>query len=240
MNSLKIGLPSKGRLQAETITWFAEHGLEIVRDGEDREYSASVKGDGSIQIVMLSAGEIPKELATGRIHMGVTGEDLIRERIPEPEQVVELAAPMGFGHADLIVAVPEFWIDVWSMHDLDEVAYQFRQRHGRSMRIATKYHALARQFLNEHGVADYRLVDSQGATEAAPKNQFAEAIIDITSSGETLRANHLKLIGNGLILQSQAMLCISKVAPWKATDPQAINRLSETLGISLEHLKDEM
>lgn len=237
MTNLCIGLPSKGRLQDQTIKWFAEHGMTIVRDGADREYSASVAGESGISIVMLSAGEIPKELAAGRIHMGVTGEDLIRERIPDHSKVVHLAAEMGFGHADLIIAVPSFWIDVETLHDLDEVAFAFRQRHGRSMRIATKYHTLAREFLNANGVADYRLVDSQGATEAAPKNQSAEAIIDITSSGETLRANHLKVLNDGLILKSQAMLCLSNAAEWTTLDAAVCNDVASKLNIMLPALE---
>ena len=119
MTAITIGLPSKGRLQSDTIAWLAEHGIEIVRDGSAREYSASVKGIGGISVAMLSAGEIPRELAAGRIHLGVTGEDLIRERIPNHDQLVDLAKPMGFGHADLIVAVPAFWVDVETLHDLD-------------------------------------------------------------------------------------------------------------------------
>jgi ATP phosphoribosyltransferase len=163
---------------------------------------------------MLAAGEMPEALAAGRVHLGVTGEDMIRERLPGHEAEVRMAAPMGFGHADLVVAVPSAWVDVETMHDLDEAAHEFRRRHGRRLRIATKYHNLARAFLRRHGVADYRLVDSQGATEAAPKNLTAEAIIDITTSGATLRANHLRPLADGLILQSQAMLCVSRTAAW--------------------------
>ena len=231
MTMISIGLPSKGRLQSDTMNWMAARGLEIVRDGNEREYSASVKGVSGVSVVMLSAGEIPRELAAGRIHLGVTGEDLVRERIPNHEQIIDLAAPMGFGHANLIVAVPAFWIDVETLHDLDEVAFEFRKRHGHAIRIATKYHNLARQFLREHGVSDFRLVDSQGATEAAPKNQTAEVIIDITSSGETLRANHLKVLDDGLILASQAMLCVSKVADWGGCSKRSKTLVADRLGI---------
>ncbi|MEM9059564.1 MAG: ATP phosphoribosyltransferase [Pseudomonadota bacterium] len=231
MSALTIGLPSKGRLQEDTIAWFAERGLEIVRDGTEREYSASVKGFGDVTVQLLSAGEIPRELAAGRIHMGVTGRDLIHERIPNLEAVIDMRFAMGFGHADLIVAVPAFWIDVVDMHDLDEVAHDFREAHGYPLRIATKYHNLARQFLNEKGVAEYRLVDSQGATEAAPKNLNAEAIIDITSSGETLRANHLKMLEDGLILASEAMLCLSRSAEWDGVSSETKTRISDQLGI---------
>ena len=188
--------------------------IEIAREGHEREYAASARGLDGLEIVMLAAAEIPRELAAGRIHLGVTGEDLVREHVPSHEAYVRIAAQMGFGHADLVVAVPSAWVDVETMHDLDEAAHEFRRRHGRPMRIATKYHNLARAFLRRHGVADYRLVDSQGATEAGPKNLTAEAIIDITTSGETLRANHLRPLADGLILRSQAVLCVSRRALW--------------------------
>lgn len=231
MTNLILGLPSKGRLQADTITWFADRGIEIKRDGTDREYSAVARGMEGLKVVMLSAGEVPRELAAGRIHLGVTGEDLIREHLPDHATLVRLACPMGFGHADLIVAVPAFWTDVETLHDLDEVAHLFRIRNKIPLRIATKYHNMAREFFQKHGVADYRLVDSQGATEAGPKNLMAEAIIDITSSGETLRANHLKPLSDGLILQSQANLCVSLTAEWTDAASERLAVLEAQLGL---------
>lgn len=220
MSALILGLPSKGRLMSDTIDWFAARGIHIARDGSDREYAASATGIDNVQVVLLSAGEMPRELAAGRLHLGVTGEDLIRERLPAFETQIRMITPMGFGHADLIVAVPAAWVDVETMHDLDEAAHTFRARHGSPMRIATKYHNQARAFFRRHGVADYRLTDSQGATEAGPKNLTAEAIVDITSSGATLTANHLKMLDDGLILKSQAMLCASLTADW----PEATRR----------------
>jgi len=231
--TLTLGLPSKGRLQEDTIGWFAARGIEIARTGDARQYTAEARGIDGLDVVMLSAGEIPRELSTGRIHLGVTGEDLIRERIPGWRDRVVLAAPLGFGHADLIVAVPAFWVDVETMADLDEVAEAFRARHGHGLRVATKYHALTRAFFQEKGVADYRLIDSQGATEAGPKNQSCEAIVDITSSGETLRANQLKLLDDGLVLQSQATLCLSRTAPWGEDERAALARLAGKLGTPL-------
>lgn len=228
---LVLGLPSKGRLQQDTIDWFAARGIEIARPGDVREYRAEATGAEGLEIVMLSAGEIPHELAAGRIHLGVTGEDLVREHIPRWSERLRLAAAMGFGHADLVVAVPAFWVDVETMADLDQVAAAFRRRHGRALRIATKYHGLARQFFREKGVADYRLVASQGATEAAPKNRTAEAIVDITSSGETLRANHLRILEDGLILRSEAMLCVSRTARWPDETAARFAELAKRLGL---------
>ncbi len=214
MSKLKLGLPSKGRLQEQTIEWFAERGIVIERTGSGREYAGRVVGYDDIELVLLSAGEIPKELAAGRIHLGVTGQDLVHEKIAGWEQKVEELTQMGFGHADLILAVPSNWVDVESIDDLDAVAAAFRAKHGFRLRIATKYHNLVREFLRAQGVADYQLIDSQGATEGTVKNLTAEAIADITSSGDTLRANHLKILADGLILKSQATLFKSKVADW--------------------------
>ncbi|MGR3467954.1 MAG: ATP phosphoribosyltransferase [Shimia sp.] len=210
---LKLGVPSKGRLMQDTFDWFAARGITLAKAGADREYVGRVEGIEGVELVLLSAGEIPRELAAGRIHLGVTGSDMVREKLPDwPAQVEEIAA-MGFGQADLVIAVPAFWSDVTTLHDLDAVAHDMRLRHGHRLRIATKYHRLVRNFLTEHGVADYRLVDSQGATEGTVANETAEAIADITSSGETLRANHLRVLDDGLIHASQACLFLSRSAP---------------------------
>ena len=165
-----------------------------------------------VKLVLLSAGEIPRELAAGRLHMGVTGTDLVHEKLTNWSDAVEPVAEMGFGFADLIIAVPACWRDVTCLHDLDAVAARFRAQHGFRLRVATKYHRLVRQFMKAEGVADYQLVDSQGATEGAVKNETAEAIADITSTGATIEANHLRILQDGLVLKSQATLWHSKVA----------------------------
>ncbi|MFS4581029.1 ATP phosphoribosyltransferase [Phaeobacter sp. C3_T13_0] len=210
--SLKLGVPSKGRLMDKTFEWFAKRGITLSRTGSDREYAGVVEGIGGIDLVLLSAGEMPRELAAGRIHLGVTGTDLVQEKLPLWEQQVEEIACLGFGHADLILAVPQIWVDVETLDDLDAVAAAFRAKHGHRLRIATKYHRLVREFLMDAGVADYQLVDSQGATEGTVKNETAEMVADITSTGETLRANHLKLMADGPLLRSQATLWRSRVA----------------------------
>lgn len=207
--TIKLGLPSKGRMQQDCIDWFAARGVGIERTSSGREYAGAVTGVEGVELVLLSASEIPRELAAGRIDVGVTGEDLVRETIPGWADKIELREKLGFGKADLIVAVPSVWVDVETLHDLDAAAAAFRTTHGFRMRIATKYHTLAHAYLKRNGVADYQLVDSQGATEATPLNLTAEAIIDITSSGETLRANHLKVLTAEPILRSEANLCVA-------------------------------
>ena len=209
---IRLGVPSKGRLMEQTFDWFAARGVRLSRAGSDREYAGRVEGAENVALILLSAGEIPRELQAGRIHLGVTGTDLIREKLAGWRSHVEELAPMGFGHADLILAVPACWSDCETLDDFATIARDFRAEHGFRLRIATKYHRLVRAWLSEEEVADYQLVDSQGATEGTVANLTAEAIADITSSGETLRANHLKIIGDEPILRSQATLLRSVAA----------------------------
>jgi len=228
---IKLGVPSKGRLMEKTFEWFAERGITLSRTTQEREYAGSVAGIDGVALVLLSAGEIPRELKAGRIHLGVTGSDLIYEKIVNASHHVKDLAKMGFGHADLILAIPDFWQDVQSLEDLDEVAADFRATHGHRLRIATKYHRLVREFLQQEGVADYQLVDSQGATEGTIKQETAEAIADITSTGETLKANHLRILEGATIHRSQACLWQSLNAPWDDATRAVLANLSEMLGL---------
>ena len=208
---IKIGVPSKGRLMEDTFDWFGARGIAMRRSGAAREYAGAVEGFDGVELVLLSAQEVPRELAAGRIHLGVTGADLVQDGLADWQAAVAEVARLGFGQADLIIAVPAVWVDVDTLDDLDAAAAAFRAAHGFRLRIATKYHRLVREFLTAHGVADYQLVDSLGATEGTVKNRTAEVIADITSSGATLRANHLKLLSDGLILKSEAVLYRSRM-----------------------------
>lgn len=229
--TIKIGVPSKGRLMEKTFDWFGARGVELSRSDSEREYAGAVKGVDGVELVLLSAGEIPRELTAGRIHLGVTGTDLIREKLSNWEQRVEELALLGFGHADLIIAVPDFWVDVRTLDDLDAAAAKFRARNNFRLRIATKYHRLVREYLRQNGVADYQLVDSQGATEGTVKNETAEAVADITSTGETLRANHLRLLDDGPALKSQATLFRSKSAKMSEEERASLDALLDKLSL---------
>lgn len=229
---LKIGVPSKGRLMEKTFDWFGARNVSMARTGNEREYSGAVEGVAGVELVLLSAGEIPRELEAGRIHLGVTGSDLVRDKLANWQAKAIEWQQLGFGHADLIIAVPQAWIDVDTLDDLDAAASTFRAQHGFRMRIATKYHRLVRDFLTANGVADYAIVDSQGATEGTVKNLTAEAIADITSTGETLRANHLKILGEGLIHQSQATLFLAPGADWAAAERKTLAALAVKLGLA--------
>lgn len=229
---LKLGVPSKGRLMEKTFDWFGARGISLRRTGSDREYAGAIEGIEGVELVLMSAGEIPRELAAGRLHLGVTGTDLIREKLAAWEMQVAELAPMGFGHADLVIAVPQCWVDVESLDDLDAVAAQFRTNHGMRLRVATKYHRLVRDFLRDHGVADYQLVDSQGATEGTVKHETAEMVADITSTGDTLRANHLKVLADGVVHKSQATLLRSRKADWGDNGREKLRELLKILEVS--------
>ncbi|MCO5158990.1 MAG: ATP phosphoribosyltransferase [Aquamicrobium sp.] len=223
--TVTLALPSKGRLKEEAIAVLAKAGFDVVIPQDERRYRAHIKGRDDIEVAFLSASEISRELGQGTVDLGVTGEDLIRETIPDWEARVKIGARLGFGHADVIVAVPEAWLDVDTMADLDDVAADFRQRHGRRLRIATKYWRLTQQFFSaQHGIQVYRIVESLGATEGAPAAGSADVIVDITSTGSTLRANHLKILDDGVILRSEACLGVSLKAR-EAADEAAIDEI---------------
>ncbi|MDZ5698922.1 ATP phosphoribosyltransferase [Chelativorans sp. M5D2P16] len=209
--SVTLALPSKGRLKEEAVRRLEDAGYTVRLPENDRRYRATMDGLPGLEVAFLSASEIARELARGGIDLGITGEDLVRETIPEWEARVKIGARLGFGHADVVVAVPKVWFDVATMADLDDVAADFRQRHGRRLRIATKYWRLTQQFFSQkHGIQVYRIVESLGATEGAPAAGSADVIVDITSTGSTLRANHLKVLEDGIILRSQACLVTAR------------------------------
>jgi ATP phosphoribosyltransferase len=205
--ALILALPSKGRLQEAAEALFARAGLAIEKRG--RGYRGRIAGREDVEVAFLSAAEIARELGGGSVHLGVTGLDLLHETVADADTKVRLLAPLGFGRADVVVAVPEAWIDVRTMEDLDDVAAGFRARHGRRLRIATKYWNLTQRFFASHGIALYRVVESLGATEGAPAAGAADLIVDITTTGATLAANHLKVLRDGVILRSEAHLARS-------------------------------
>ena len=218
---LIVAVPSKGRLQENAFAFFARAGLELQQGRGARDYRGTISGLDHVEAAFLSASEITARLARGEAHFGVTGEDLVREEIDDPGRRVELLAPLGFGAANVVVAVPAAWIDVRCMSDLADVCGGFRARHGRGMRVATKYVNTTRRYFKEHGIADYRIVESSGATEGAPAAGSADLIVDITTTGATLKANALKTLDDGVILRSQANLVASLAAPWSETAREA-------------------
>jgi ATP phosphoribosyltransferase len=232
-HTLVLGVPSKGRLMEDTLELFRRAGLAIEKNGDERGYRGKIAGPGEISVEFLSAGEIARHLQSGRIHLGVTGEDLVREQIPAAEDRVEFLLKLGFGQADVVAAVPDCWLDVETMADLEEAGVLFAATHGRRLRIATKYPMLTRRFFGSKGVVSYRTVESLGATEGAPAAGTAEAIVDITSTGATLKANGLRILSDGLVLKSEANLVVSKGPAGNGVISQTAVNVAEKLAKAL-------
>jgi ATP phosphoribosyltransferase len=211
---LVLALPSKGRLMEQCNAALAKAGLAVARTGPARGYKGEIAALPGVEVNFVSSSEIAQFLKTGAAHLGVTGEDLIRETMEDADQRVRFLRPLGFGFADVVVAVPACWLDVRHMRDLEEMSLAFRRLHGRRVRVATKFMNLARRFFALKGVTGYRIVESLGATEGTPAAGLAELIVDITTTGATLKANGLKILDDGVILKSQANLIASNAAPW--------------------------
>jgi ATP phosphoribosyltransferase len=227
--TITLALPSKGRLKDAAIEKLGAAGFAVATPDDDRRYRARIDGRDDIEVAFLSASEISRELAQGSIDLGITGEDLVCEGISDWQERAAIGARLGFGRADVVVAVPDAWLDVETMADLEDVAAEFRQRHGRRLRIATKYWRLTQQFFSRtHGIQVYRIVESLGATEGAPAAGSADIIVDITTTGSTLKANHLKVLADGVILKSEACL-FSSIKDRTAADQIAVDEIAAAL-----------
>lgn len=228
-----LAIPSKGRLKEQVDAAFAKMGVTFQQTAGARGYRATVDGHPGIDVMLLSSSEIASSLAGGDVHLGVTGEDLIREAVPDLTDRVALLKPLGFGFADVVVAVPKSWIDVSTMADLDDICAAYAARHKKRLRVATKYTQLTRGFFAHAGISDYRIVPSAGATEGAPTAGTAEAIVDITTTGSTLKANGLKILDDGVILKSQANLAMSLSADWSGDRRAVAAAFLTQMGIEL-------
>lgn len=227
---LVVALPSKGRLQEQCVNFLSGCGFDVRRVGNGREYVSRLVGVDDVEIIYLRPEEIPSRVEQGDAHAGITGEDLYREYGEGPPASMLLMPKLGFGGARLVVALPQSWVDVSTMNDLDEAAMLFHQRHGRSLRIATKFTRLTRAFFAEHGIVEYSLVESSGATEGAPAAGVADFVVDLTSTGTTLAENHLKEIAGGTVLQTEACLIASqRGALWSEQAVGALEHLVEQI-----------
>ncbi|NQE61974.1 ATP phosphoribosyltransferase [Caulobacter sp. RHG1] len=220
-----FAIPSKGRLKDQVEAWLADCGFKLEMTGGARGYSAELSGLPGVSVRLLSAGDIAAGLDSGDLHLGVTGEDLLRERGDDMDSRVMLLRALGFGRADLVVTAPKSWLDVDTMADIDEVGHAHLAKTGRRLRVATKYVTQTRAFFARHGVADYRIVESSGATEGAPAAGAAELVVDITTTGATLAANGLKILSDGVILKSQAQLTASLLTTWTPEQLGSLQRL---------------
>ncbi|ALN72352.1 ATP phosphoribosyltransferase [Aureimonas sp. AU20] len=218
--TLTLAIPSKGRLKDQCVASLAKACILVHASEDARSYRTRVEGAEGLEVLLLSASEIARELRDGAIDLGVTGEDLLRETMTDFDERGRIVSRLGFGHADVVVAVPDSWLDVETMEDLGDVAAGYRAAHGRRLRIATKYWRLTQGFFTKsHGIQSYRIVESLGATEGAPAAGSADIIVDITSTGSTLTANHLRILKDGTILRSEA--CLALAAKPRSADDDA-------------------
>lgn len=227
---LILAVPSKGRLQEQCVGFLGGCGFDVRRVGNGREYLSSLVGLDDVGVIFFRPEEIPERVEQGDAHAGITGEDLYREYGEGEPSSVLLMPKLGFGGARLVVAVPQSWVDVASMSDLDEAAMQFHQRHGRSLRVATKFSRLTRAFFSDSGLVEYSLVGSSGATEGAPAAGVADFVVDLASTGTTLAENHLKEIAGGTVLHTEACLIASLRAElWGGRALAALEHLVEQI-----------
>ncbi len=209
-NIINIGLPSKGRLKHDTINIFKKNKLNIYSERGERDLFGYIKKIPNVKIIYLHARECIEQLSLGNIDIGFSGYDLLKESEINIQKKILIKKRYDYGKANLVLAIPDLWIDVQTLLDLDEVADEFKNKKKRLLRVATKYPNLTRQFLYSKGVTQFQLVKSLGSTEVAPFTGTAEMISDITSTGDTLKANNLRILKDGEILKSQACLMISK------------------------------
>ena len=209
-NLITIGLPSKGRLKEGSINFFKKNSLKPTSNEGKRNYFAQIENFPNIKIIYLHAKEIIQRLGDGTLDIGISGLDLLNESQINLQKKIEIKKKLDFGMANLVVAIPDDWIDVQTVADLEEVSFEFRDKKNTRLRVATKYPNLTNSFLVSKGVTQYKLVSSLGATETYPFIGSSEIIADITSSGKTLKDNNLRILKDGLILKSQACLLFSK------------------------------
>ena len=227
---LTLAIPSKGRLEELTRKAFSTARMNIARPGGARSYVGSIKNQPQVTVRFYPAAEIARELILGGVDIGVTGSDLIHEASENGEENVLFVRGLGFDEANVVVAIPDSWIDVQQMTDLADVASDFRSRHGRWLRVATKYVNLTRRHFAKYGIAEYRIVESAGATESAPAAGSADLIVDITSTGSTLAANQLRVLEDGLIMKSEANLIVSRTADWTPLRKAQLEALLSIMG----------
>ena len=226
-NIINIGIPSKGRLRRDILKIFKKNKLNLVSERGERDLLGSIKNLSNVKILYLHAREIVERLGDGSLDLGFSGYDLLKESEINIQNKIILVKKYGFGKATLVVAVPDPWIDVQTVADLEEIAFEFKDKKKKRLRVATKYPNLTREFLFSKGVTQFKLVSSLGATEAYPFTGSSEIITDITSTGETLRANNLRILKDGKILQSEVCMMISKSSSKNSLVKKLVKLLSK-------------
>ena len=208
--TIKIGVPSKGRLRKNVLEVFKKNKYNLISERGERDYFAKIKSKKNVKIIYLHAREIIERLSDNSLDIGFSGYDLLKETSINIQKKISVYRKYNFGNAKLVVAIPNQWIDVQTIADLEEVSFDFRDRKNARLRVATKYPNLTNNFLASKGVTQFKIVTSLGATETYPFIGSSEIITDITSTGATLNANKLRVLKDGYILNSSACILVSK------------------------------
>ena len=209
-NIINIGIPSKGRLRKDVLNIFKNKRLNLISERGKRDLIGSIKNIKNVKVLYLHAREIVERLGDASLDIGFSGYDLLRESEINTQKKINVVKKYEFGKANLVVAIPDPWIDVQTVADLEEIAFEFRDKKKKRLRVATKYPNLTREFLFSKGVTQFQTVESLGATEAYPFTGSANLITDISSTGETIKSNNLRILKDGQILKSQACIFVSK------------------------------
>jgi ATP phosphoribosyltransferase len=226
-NTINIGIPSKGRLRKDILKIFKKNKLNLISERGERDLLGSIKKFKNIKILYLHAREIVERLGDGSLDLGFSGYDLLKESEINIQKRINVSKKYDFGKATLVIAIPDPWIDVQTVADLEEIAFEFKDKKKKRLRVATKYPNLTREFLFSKGVTQFKLVSSLGATESYPFTGSSEIITDITSSGETLRANNLRILKDGEILKSEACMMVSRSSIKNSSIKKLIKLLSK-------------
>ena len=224
---LNCGIPSKGRLRKDVLNIFRKNKLTLISERGERDLLGSIKQHKNIKILYLHAREIIERLGDGSLDLGFSGFDLLKESEINIQKKINVLNKYDFGKATLVIAIPDKWIDVQTIADLEEIAFEFKDKKRKRLRVATKYPNLTREFLFSKGVTQFKLIDSLGATEAYPFTGSSEIISDITSTGETLKANNLRILKDGEILKTEACMMISKSSKSKKELRKIVKLLSK-------------
>ncbi len=201
---IRLAVPSKGHLYDGIVDLLKTAGYKVRRAG-DRQYEATISGHPRFHVVFMRPGDIVTQVQEGRCHLGVTGMDVFAERADEAEAARVIIPDLGYGGCRLVVAVPESWIDVGHVLDLVDLTSEFKAA-GKTFRVSTKYANLTRNYFRKWGIYYYQLIDSDGALELHPTLGIADIIVDLTSSGTTLKDNRLREVDGGTVLDSAATL----------------------------------
>ena len=226
-NLINIGIPSKGRLRKDILKIFKKNKLHLVSERGERDLLGSIKNLPNVKILYLHAREIVERLGDGSVDLGFSGYDLLKESEVNIQNKINVVKKYGFGRATLVVAIPDPWIDVQTVADLEEIAFEFKDKKKKRLRVGTKYPNLTQNFLFSKGVTQFKLVNSLGSTEVMPFTGSAEVIVDITSTGETIKANNLRILKDGEILKSEACMMISKSASKSSALKKLVKLLSK-------------